>query len=62
MMSIQKNVLLSSAIALLVLYFLSLGWLAFQWNTILATGVIAIGILSWGFMLSCLLGRLRHQG
>jgi len=53
--------LVSGAIALLVLYFISLGWLAFQWNALLAAGVIAIGGLSWTFMLACLLGRLRHQ-
>jgi uncharacterized membrane protein (DUF485 family) len=62
MMDVGKNLLLGGSIAVLVLYFLSLGWLAFQWNAALATGVIGIGIVSWGFMLSCLLERLRHQG
>lgn len=60
-MTMRDSILLGGSIALLAMYFLCLGWLTFQWNTMLATGVIGVGILGWGFMLSCLLGRLRHS-
>lgn len=57
-----KDILsLSGSILVLVAYFLGLSLLAFRWNSILAGGLIGFGLVSWGFVLICLLHRLKHQ-